>query len=83
MYIYSTLPVNSYGYKHGTSFATAYVSGLAAVLFSLATDTSGDGKLNDEVLRAIETGCDALGIDGSGQGVINVAASVAALQSDG
>jgi len=82
MYIYSTLPGNSYGYKHGTSFATAYVSGLAAVLFSLATDTNGDGKLNDEVLRAIEDGCDALDIAGTGKGSINVAASVAALESD-
>jgi thermitase len=82
MDIYSTLPGNNYGYKHGTSFATAYVSGLAAVLFSLATDTSGDGKLNDEVRRAIEAGCDALGIAGTGKGTINVAASVAALRSD-
>jgi subtilisin family serine protease len=83
MDIYSTLPGNSYGYKHGTSFATAYVSGLAAVLFSLATDTSGDGKLNDEIRRAIEAGCDALGIAGTGKGTINVAASVAALWWDG
>jgi thermitase len=82
MDIYSTLPGNSYGYKHGTSFATAYVSGLAAVLFSLATDTNGDGKLNDEVRRAIEAGCDAIGIAGTGNGIINVAASVAALWSD-
>jgi thermitase len=82
MDIYSTLPGNNYGYKHGTSFATAYVSGLAAVLFSLATDTSGDGKLNDEVRRAIEAGCDALGIAGTGKGTINVAASVAALWPD-
>ncbi len=82
MYIYSTLPGNKYGYKHGTSFATAYVSGLAAVLFSLATDTSGDGRLNDEVRRAIEDGCDAIDIAGTGKGTINVAASVAALGSD-
>jgi len=79
MYVYSTLPGNQYGYKHGTSFATAYVSGLAAVLFSLATDTSGDGRLNDEVRQAIEDGCDALDIAGTGRGLINVAASVAAL----
>jgi subtilisin family serine protease len=82
MDIYSTLPGNRYGYKHGTSFATAYVSGLAAVLFSLAADTNGDGKLNDEVRRAIEAGCDAIGIAGMGKGTINVAASVAALVSD-
>jgi hypothetical protein len=52
---------------------------LAAVLFSLATDTSGDGKLNDEVRRAIEDGCEAVGIAGTGRGSINVAASVAIL----
>jgi thermitase len=55
--IYSTSPQNSYGYKYGTSFATAYVSGLAAVLFTIVTDTNGDGRLNDEVRQAIETGC--------------------------
>lgn len=54
--IYSTLPGDGYGYKSGTSFATAYVSGLAALLFSLATDTDGDGRLNDEVRAAIEAG---------------------------
>jgi subtilisin family serine protease len=54
--IYSTLPNNSYGYKYGTSFAAAYVSGLAGVLFSIVTDTNGDGRLNDEVRQAIEAG---------------------------
>jgi len=54
--IYSTLPNNSYGYKHGTSFATAYVSGLAAILYPIITDSNGDGRLNDEVRQAIETG---------------------------
>jgi thermitase len=81
MDIYSTLPDNKYGYKAGTSFATAYVSGLAAVLFSLATDTNGDGKLNDEVCQAIENGCDNIDIAGIGYGLINVAASVAILVS--
>ncbi len=52
--IYSTLPNDSYGYKHGTSFATAYVSGLAALLFPTVTDINGDGRLNDEVRQAIE-----------------------------
>jgi thermitase len=80
--IYSTLPGNRYGYKHGTSFATAYVSGLAALLFSMATDTNGDGKLNDEVRRAIEAGCDAIDIAGTGKGSINVARSLAELAVD-
>ena len=55
--IYSTLPNNDYGYKTGTSFATAYVSGVAALLFNVVTDNNGDGRLNDEVRAAIETGC--------------------------
>jgi thermitase len=80
--IYSTLPDNKYGYKHGTSFATAYVSGLAALLFAVAADTSSNGYLNDEVIRAIESGCEAIDIDGTGKGVINVNSSIAALASD-
>jgi subtilisin family serine protease len=79
--IYATLPDNKYGYKHGTSFATAYVSGLAALLFTVAADTSGDGYLNDEVLSAIESGCEAIDIDGTGKGIINISASIAALAS--
>ena len=55
--IYSTLPGNSYGYKTGTSFATAYVSGLAAHLFSVMTDINENGRLNDEVWVAIESYC--------------------------
>ena len=55
--IYSCLPDNCYGYKTGTSFATAYVSGIAALLFGVVTDSNGDGKLNDEVKKLIETGC--------------------------
>lgn len=52
--IYSTLPGNSYGYKSGTSFAAAHVSGLAALLFPVTTDTNGNGRVNDEVRLAIE-----------------------------
>jgi thermitase len=69
--IYSTLPDNNYGYKHGTSFATAYVSGLAAILFTVVTDANGDGRLNDEVRLAINAGCQNTGIDGTGLGTIN------------
>ena len=64
--IYSTLPDNGYGYKSGTSFASAYVSGLAALLFSMVTDTNGDGKLNDEVRAAIENSCQQIGINSAG-----------------
>jgi thermitase len=75
--IYSTLPDNGYDYKTGTSFATAYVSGLAALLFSLVTDTNGDGKVNDEVRSAIEAGCQEMGIPAVEQGQINAADSLA------
>jgi subtilisin family serine protease len=54
--VYSTLPDNSYGYKTGTSFACAYVSGLAALLFDMATDTNQNGRINDEVRAIIESG---------------------------
>jgi thermitase len=54
--IFSTLPGNSYGYKSGTSFATAYVSGLAAFLMPMAADSNYDGKVNDEVRESIEKG---------------------------
>jgi thermitase len=53
--IYSTLPNNSYGYKSGTSFAVAHISGLAALLFDVVRDTNGDNKINDEVRAAIES----------------------------
>jgi thermitase len=74
--IFSTLPDNDYGYKHGTSFATAYVSGLAALLFSEVTDINGDNKLNDEVRQAIYRGCNEIGVDGTGKGIISVSNSL-------
>jgi len=55
--IYSALPDNEYGYKSGTSFACAYVSGMAALIFDVVTDTNGNGRLNDEVRAVIESGC--------------------------
>jgi len=54
--VYSTLPGNNYGYKTGTSFATAYVSGVAALLYNMVTDKNDNGSLSDEVKKAIETG---------------------------
>jgi len=75
--ICSTLPDNSYGYKSGTSFATAYVSGLAALLFSVVADSNGNGVLNDEVRSAIETGCQEIGVNGVRMGLIDAANSLA------
>jgi len=54
--IYSTLPDDDYGYKSGTSFACAHVSGLAALLFNVVSDSNGNGMLNDEVRAALENG---------------------------
>jgi len=78
--IYSTLPDNSYGYKSGTSFASAYVSGLAALLFSVVTDTNGDGRLNDEVRAAIEDGCQQASMNSVGCGRIDAATALAEIR---
>lgn len=75
--IYSTLPDDGYGLKTGTSFACAYVSGMAALLFGIVVDTNGDGRLNDEVRAAIETGCQAIDVAGVGSGRIDAAGAVA------
>jgi len=77
--IYSTLPGNAYGYKSGTSFATAHVSGLAALLFNLITDSNSDGKLNDEVRFLIEKG--SVPIDVGGLKRISVFDSISLAES--
>jgi thermitase len=74
--IYSTLPGNEYGYKTGTSFATAYVSGLAAILFDTLTDGNGNGYLNDEVQAALENGCQQVDGFEVGYGLIDAACIV-------
>ena len=74
--IYSTLPNDSYGYKSGTSFAAAHVSGMAALLFSIVNDMNGNGRVNDEVRAAIEAGCQEIGISGVGKGRIDAAKSL-------
>ena len=68
---YTTLTGNRYGYVAGTSIAAPYVSGLAALAFSIARDTNRDGKINDEVRAALENGCDPIVDPGTGKGRIN------------
>jgi thermitase len=66
--IYSSLPDDNYGFKSGTSFACAYVSGIGALLFDVVSDTNHNDRLNDEVRAIIESGCqeiDLAGIAGS------------------
>jgi thermitase len=69
--IYSELPQNQYGYKTGTSAAGSHVSGVAALVFSVAEDSNGNGAINDEVRWAIENSCTPIAADGAGQGLVN------------
>ena len=62
--VYSSLPDNNYGHKSGTSFACAYVSGIGALLFDIATDSNNNDQLNDEVRAMIESGCQDIGLAG-------------------
>jgi len=71
--ILSTLPGNRYGYESGTSFAAAQVSGLAALLFTVVTDTNGDGRLNDEVRAALQHRAQPLAAFGTGHGLVDAA----------
>ncbi len=58
--IYSTLPGGNYGYMSGTSQATAMVSGEAALLFTVAKDVNGNGRLNDEIVDLLKNSGDVL-----------------------
>jgi thermitase len=69
--IYSELPQNQYGYKTGTSAAAAHVSGVAALVFSVAEDTNSNSVVNDEVRWAIENSCTPIAGDGMGHGLVN------------
>ncbi len=69
--IYSALPDDQYGYETGTSPAAAHVSGVAALVFSVAVDGNGDGMVNDEVRQAIESTCSWIGVGGVGNGLVN------------
>jgi len=77
---YSTLPDNQYGYKSGTSMASPHVAGLSSLVFSVATDANGNGRLNDEIRSIIEATCDDVGIDVA-YGRINAYQAVQGFQS--
>ena len=79
--IYSEMPRGEYEYKTGTSAAAAHVSGVAALVFSIAEDSSGDGALNDEVRWAIESSCIPVDGEGMGRGLVNAFQAVTATTS--
>jgi hypothetical protein len=76
--IYSTLPGGDYGYKSGTSMATPYASGLAALVWSLNTGLSPEA-----VRQVLQSTADDLGPAGwdeeYGHGRINAGRAVAKL----
>jgi len=65
--ILSTMPHNKYALKSGTSMATAYVSGLAGLLFGLVKDANGNGLVNDEIRLAMENSCDPTNVSDIGR----------------
>ncbi|MGE5275014.1 MAG: S8 family serine peptidase, partial [Verrucomicrobiota bacterium] len=78
--IYSTIP-GGYGYMSGTSMASPFVSGLAALLFAQTTDTNGNGLRNDEVRSRLQSTADNVGIAGIGSGRINAYRAVSGTSS--
>lgn len=68
--IYSTLPDDRYAERSGTSFATALVSGEAALLYAIARDTNDNGHINDEIRDAVQNQTDII-FDASGKGRVN------------
>jgi thermitase len=69
--IYSTLPEEKYGYKSGTSFACAHISGIAALLFDITSDANDNGRINDEVAETLKSSCQNINLSGIGNGLIN------------
>ena len=61
------------------STAAALVSGEAALIFTIATDTNGNGYVNDEVRYAIESNYDEIETGELAKGRINVLKATATM----
>ena len=76
--IYSTVPTYAnqtgrleHAYMSGTSMAAPIVSGIAAMVWARVTDTNGDGRTNDELMRRLIATTDPVPGTGSAHGAIN------------
>lgn len=76
---YVKMPAGLESSMTGTSTAAAHVTGVAALLRGLADDRNDNGRVNDEVRQALEATAEPLHIEGTGYGIVNARAAVAAL----
>lgn len=83
--IYSTTLGGGYGTLNGTSMASPHLAGVAALVVSAGIrDSNGDGFINDDVRRLLQSTAEDLGIAGRdpvfGFGLVDAEAAVAAVQ---
>ncbi len=77
--IYAQALGGQYDLETGTSPASAHVSGVAALLYGIATDTNGNGFVNDEVREALELSATPVSLSGMGGGVVDAREAVSFL----